>query len=82
MSHKKAQGSSRNGRDSRAKRLGIKVFAGQAVIPGMILVRQRGTRYFPGTNVKRGKDDTLFSLKEGKVLFSVNRNGKKVIAVA
>ena len=82
MSHKKAQGSSRNGRDSQSKRLGIKVFAGQAVIPGMILVRQRGTRYFPGSNVKRGKDDTLFCLKTGKVTFSVNRSGKKVIAVA
>jgi len=82
MSHKKAQGSSRNGRDSHSKRLGIKVFSGQAVIPGMILVRQRGTRYFPGLNVKRGKDDTLFAVKEGKVLFATNRGGKKVIAVA
>ena len=82
MSHKKAQGSSRNGRDSHSKRLGIKIFAGQAVSPGMILVRQRGTRYFPGMNVKKGKDDTLFSLKVGKVLFSTNRSGKKVIAVS
>jgi large subunit ribosomal protein L27 len=81
MSHKKAQGSSRNGRDSNAQRLGIKVFAGQAIHPGGIIVRQRGTKYMPGLNVKRGSDDTLFAMKEGKVKFMTDRRGKKVIAV-
>lgn len=69
MAHKKGQGSSRNGRDSNAQRLGVKRFGGQVVTGGTILVRQRGTRFNPGTNVGRGKDDTLFALAEGVVQF-------------
>jgi len=69
MAHKKGQGSSRNGRDSNAQRLGTKVGDGQTVTSGSILVRQRGTRFKPGVNVKRGKDDTLFATSEGKVEF-------------
>ena len=69
MAHKKGQGSSRNGRDSHAKRLGTKVGDGQQVSAGTILVRQRGTRFKPGTNVKRGGDDTLFATSTGEVKF-------------
>ena len=69
MAHKKAGGSSRNGRDSNAQRLGVKRFAGQIVTGGSILVRQRGTPIKPGLNVGRGKDDTLFALIDGKVSF-------------
>ena len=69
MAHKKGQGSSRNGRDSNAQRLGTKVGDGQTVTAGSILVRQRGTRFKPGNNVKRGNDDTLFATAEGKVAF-------------
>jgi large subunit ribosomal protein L27 len=69
MAHKKGQGSSRNGRDSKAKRLGPKVGDGQNVTAGTILVRQRGTHFKPGTNVKRGGDDTLFAISEGTVKF-------------
>jgi len=69
MAHKKGQGSSRNGRDSNAQRLGTKVGDGQTVTAGSILVRQRGTRFKPGNNVKRGKDDTLFATAEGQVEF-------------
>jgi large subunit ribosomal protein L27 len=69
MAHKKGQGSSRNGRDSKAKRLGTKVGDGQQVTAGTILVRQRGTRFKPGTNVKRGGDDTLFATSAGEVKF-------------
>lgn len=69
MSHKKGQGTSRNGRDSNAKRLGVKKFGGQFVIPGNIIMRQRGTRYHPGVNVGIGRDHTLFALKEGIVEF-------------
>lgn len=69
MAHKKAGGSSRNGRDSQSKRLGIKRFAGQVVTAGSILVRQRGTPWKPGRNVGRGKDDTLFALSDGVVQF-------------
>ena len=82
MSHKKAQGASRNGRDSNAQRLGVKAFAGQVVHSGTILVRQRGTRFFPGVNVKRGKDDTLFAMRNGKVAFTTNKYGKRVISIA
>ena len=71
MAHKKAGGSTRNGRDSESKRLGIKVFGGQSVIPGNIIVRQRGTRFHPGTNVGCGKDHTLFAKVPGKVQFAV-----------
>lgn len=74
MAHKKAAGSTRNGRDSKAKRLGIKKFGGQAVRAGNIIVRQRGTKFHPGENVGRGKDDTLFALADGKVAFV--RKGK------
>lgn len=69
MAHKKGQGSSRNGRDSNSKRLGIKVAAGQTVKAGNILARQRGTRWHAGKNVGRGNDDTLFALKDGVVAF-------------
>jgi len=69
MAHKKGQGSSRNGRDSNAQRLGTKVGDGQTVTAGSILVRQRGTRFKPGVNVKRGRDDTLFATAEGIVKF-------------
>lgn len=71
MAHKKAGGSSRNGRDSHSQRLGVKRFAGQAVLAGNILVRQRGTEFHPGTNVAIGKDDTLFALVNGKVKFEI-----------
>ncbi len=71
MAHKKAGGSSRNGRDSESKRLGVKRFGGQEVIAGNILVRQRGTRFHPGRNVGIGKDDTLFAKASGTVLFEV-----------
>ena len=75
MAHKKGQGSSRNGRDSNAQRLGVKAFAGQTVTGGSILVRQRGTRFKPGRNVGRGKDDTLFAKISGVVEFQ-NRGQK------
>ncbi|HUN91222.1 MAG TPA: 50S ribosomal protein L27 [Burkholderiaceae bacterium] len=70
MAHKKAGGSSRNGRDSQAKRLGVKVFGGEAVHAGAIIVRQRGTRFHPGTNVGIGRDHTLFALANGTVRFT------------
>ena len=77
MAHKKGLGSSRNGRDSNAQRLGVKVFAGQTVTGGEIIVRQRGTRFKPGENVGRGKDDTLFAKVQGIVVFrDRGRNGK------
>ncbi len=69
MAHKKGQGSSRNGRDSKPKNLGVKRFGGQAVTGGTILIRQRGTKFFPGQNVGRGKDDTLFATIDGVVQF-------------
>ncbi len=80
MAHKKGQGSSRNGRESNSQRLGIKIFGGQAVPAGGIIVRQRGTRYHPGRNVKRAKDDTLFALVTGVVKF--DREGRRVNVVA
>ena len=80
MAHKKGQGSSRNGRDSHSQRLGIKVYGGQAVKAGGIIIRQRGTRFQPGRNVGRGKDDTLFALAEGVVEFTPS--GKRVNVVA
>ena len=70
MAHKKAGGSSRNGRDSESKRLGVKLFGGQLALPGNIIVRQRGTKFHPGKNVGCGKDYTLFAKVEGKVQFS------------
>lgn len=72
MAHKKGQGATRNGRDSNAQRRGIKVYGGQACGPGSIIVRQLGTRYHPGTNVGMGKDYTIFSLIEGKVVFKTH----------
>jgi large subunit ribosomal protein L27 len=75
MAHKKATGSSRNGRDSHSKRLGVKRFGGQQVNAGSILVRQRGTKFHPGNNVMRGGDDTLFATAEGQVVFE--RKGPK-----
>ena len=80
MAHKKGQGSSRNGRDSNSQRLGVKAFGGQNVPGGTILVRQRGTKFFPGVNVGRGKDDTLFALKDGVVVF--RRRGKNKMSVS
>jgi large subunit ribosomal protein L27 len=71
MAHKKAAGSTRNGRDSESKRLGVKKFGGEVVIPGNILVRQRGTKFHPGDNVGCGKDHTLYAKSEGKVEFKV-----------
>ena len=80
MAHKKGQGSVRNGRESHSKRLGIKVYGGQPVRAGGIIVRQRGTRYLPGRNVGRGRDDTLFALADGVVL--VDGQGRRMNVVA
>ena len=80
MAHKKGVGSTRNGRDSEAKRLGVKRFGGQLVNAGEILVRQRGTKFHPGTNVGRGGDDTLFALVAGAVEFGTKR-GRKVVNI-
>ncbi len=81
MAHKKAGGSSRNGRDSESKRLGVKKFGGQSVIGGNILVRQRGTKFYPGRNVGIGKDHTLFALTEGRVEFHQGKLGRKFVSV-
>ena len=81
MAHKKAGGSSRNGRDSAGRRLGVKKFGGEAVIPGNIIMRQRGTKMFPGQNVGMGKDHTLFALAEGKVAFKEKSGGKMFVNV-
>lgn len=81
MAHKKAGGSSRNGRDSAGRRLGVKKFGGEAVIPGNIIVRQRGTKWHAGTNVGMGKDHTLFALSEGKVLFATKANKRTYVSV-
>jgi len=81
MAHKKGVGSSRNGRDSIGKRLGVKKFGGEFVRAGNILVRQRGTKFHPGLNVGRGGDDTLFALVDGKVKFGRNRFGKRIVSV-
>ena len=78
MAHKKAAGSTRNGRDSAGRRLGIKLFGGQVAIPGNIIVRQRGTQVYPGLGVGIGKDHTLFALVEGQVVFSRRDNRKYV----
>ena len=76
MAHKKAGGSSRNGRDSAGKRLGVKKYGGELVVPGNIIIRQRGTKYHPGVNVGRGGDDTLFALTDGIVRFVRMRDRK------
>lgn len=80
MAHKKGGGSSKNGRDSHAQRLGVKRFGGQLVKAGEIIVRQRGTRFHPGTNVGKGSDDTLFATAPGTVVFATRR-GKKTISI-
>ena len=80
MAHKKGQGSSRNGRESHSQRLGVKIFGGSSVKAGGIIVRQRGTRFHPGRNVGRGRDDTLFALADGVVTF--DRQGRRVNVVA
>ena len=81
MAHKKAGGSSRNGRDSAGKRLGVKKFGGQEVIGGNILVRQRGTKFYPGTNVGLGRDHTLFATAEGRVRFHDGKQGRTYVSV-
>ena len=81
MAHKKAGGSSRNGRDSAGRRLGVKKFGGESVLAGNIIVRQRGTKVNPGQNVGMGKDHTLFALIEGKVSFREKSGGKMFVAV-
>ena len=81
MAHKKGGGSSRNGRDSQSKRLGVKKFGGESVRSGNILVRQRGTKIHPGINVKRGRDDTLFAITDGYVVYDYLRKGRKRVNV-
>jgi large subunit ribosomal protein L27 len=81
MAHKKGVGSSRNGRDSNSQRLGVKLFDGQAVRAGGIIIRQRGTRIFPGTNVGLGRDHTIFSLVEGKVKFEAAGRDRRKVSV-
>ena len=81
MAHKKAGGSSRNGRDSAGRRLGVKKFGGQEVIGGNIIVRQRGTKFYPGANVGMGKDHTLFALGHGVVRFHDGKLGRKYVSV-
>jgi large subunit ribosomal protein L27 len=80
MAHKKGQGSVRNGRESHSKRLGVKLYGGQTVRTGGVIVRQRGTKYHPGRNVGRGRDDTLFALADGVIQF--DRGGRRVNVVA
>ncbi len=81
MAHKKAGGSSRNGRDSAGRRLGVKKFGGEIVVPGMILVRQRGTKFHPGRHVGCGRDHTLFALQEGAVKFHGGVGGRSYVSV-
>ena len=81
MAHKKAGGSSRNGRDSAGRRLGVKKFGSESVVPGNIIVRQRGTKFHPGLNVGMGKDHTLFSLINGKVVFKQKKDNKVFVSV-
>jgi large subunit ribosomal protein L27 len=81
MAHKKAGGSSRNGRDSNAQRLGTKVFGGEQVVAGNIIIRQRGTKVNAGMNVGMGKDHTLFALKDGAVQYKTGRGGKQSVSV-
>jgi large subunit ribosomal protein L27 len=81
MAHKKGVGSSRNGRDSNSQRLGVKRFGGAHVLAGNIIVRQRGTKFHPGTNVGRGKDDTLFALASGVVKFETRRGDRQQVSV-
>ena len=81
MAHKKGQGSTRNGRDSNPQYLGVKRFGGEKVLAGNILVRQRGTKFHPGANVKKGSDDTLFAVSDGVVKFEVKRGNRKFVSV-
>ena len=81
MAHKKAGGSSRNGRDSAGRRLGVKKFGGESVIPGNIIIRQRGTKWHPGTGVGMGTDHTIFAIQEGKVHFRTRGNGRTFVSV-
>jgi len=81
MAHKKAGGSSRNGRDSAGRRLGVKKFGGERVVSGMILVRQRGSKFHPGRNVGMGTDHTLFATADGAVAFECRDNGRQYVAV-
>ncbi len=81
MAHKKAGGSSRNGRDSAGRRLGVKKFGGEHVVGGNIIIRQRGTRVYPGANVGMGKDHTLFALAQGRVRFHAGKLGRKYVSV-
>lgn len=81
MAHKKAGGSSRNGRDTAGRRLGVKKFGGESVIPGNILVRQRGTQWHPGTGVGMGTDHTIFAVVDGSVEFATRRNGRVYVSV-
>jgi len=81
MAHKKGVGSSKNGRESHSKRLGVKIYGGQSVIPGNIIVRQRGTKYHPGKGVGIGKDHTLFALVEGEVKFTRKADNKSFISI-
>jgi len=81
MAHKKGVGSTDNGRDSKSKRLGVKLYGGQLAISGNIIIRQRGTKYYPGTNVGMGKDHTLFALTEGRVSFTTKRNDRTYVSV-
>lgn len=82
MAHKKAGGSSRNGRDSAGRRLGVKLFGGQDAVAGNIIVRQRGTKFYPGNGVGMGKDHTLFALTDGRVEFRDGKLGRKYVHVA
>ena len=82
MAHKKSGGSSRNGRDSAGRRLCVKKFGGEMVVPGNIIIRQRGTKFFAGTNVGMGKDHTLFALEEGAVGFVTKRDNRTYVTVA
>ena len=81
MAHKKGAGSSKNGRESHSKRFGIKIFGGQKIIAGNIIVRQRGTKHHPGNNVGMGKDHTLFALSDGVVEFKKGRNNRSFVSV-
>lgn len=81
MAHKKSGGSSSNGRDSEGRRLGVKKFGGESVIPGNIIIRQRGTKYHPGQNVGLGKDYTIFATAEGKVEFKTKANDRVYVSV-
>jgi len=81
MAHKKGQGSTRNGRDSNPQFLGVKKFGGEKVIAGNIIIRQRGTKFHPGVNVKKGNDDTLFAVADGVVKFEVKRGNRKFVSV-